>query len=455
VVPSMPPMASDRIGGMQMVFALRRNAFSAFPPRCLDEPVVKLRAAGRHLVLAASPDAIRHIMITHADDYVRLPFGRRVLGPIVGRGLLVSEGETWRRQRRAMAPAFTPRNVPIMARHIIRCTEAACDRLERSHGTNIDLLHELQILSLEIAATSLFSMEASKFGPELRKMVSEYMDTVGRLYPTDVLLPDGVPTPVRVRRALFRRRWKRLVRSIIEMRAGGARVDAPRDLFDLLWDAHGSDRENLLADEVSTMIVAGHETTALTLFWMCTLLAKAPQWQTALAVEARHMDLSAEGAATSLPKLVLTRAVVEETLRLYSPAFMTGRLANRAHEICGTRISEGSIVLIPYWLLHRNPRWWPNPGAFDPSRFLSGTEPDRFTYLPFGVGRHVCIGAQLAMSEATLAMARLLQKFAIAMTSDRPVLPIGTLSTRPDHAPTFVLQPREAASDADTSQSLG
>ena len=444
MVPPMPPMASDRIGGMQMVFALRRNAFSAFPPRCLEEPVVQLRVAGRHLVLAASPEAIRHIMITQADDYVRLPFGRRVLGPIVGRGLLVSEGEAWRRQRRAMAPAFTPRNVPIMARHIIRCTEAACDRLGRSQGTPVDLLHELQTLSLEIAATSLFSMEASKFGPELRTMVSEYMDTVGRLYPTDVLLPDGVPTLVRARRALFRRRWTRLVRSIIEMRSRGARVDAPRDLFDLLWDAHGSDRENLLADEVSTMIVAGHETTALTLFWMCTLLARAPQWQTALAVEARRLDLSAEGAATSLPKLSLTRAVVEETLRLYSPAFMTGRLAKRAHEICGTRISEGSIVLIPYWLLHRNPRWWPNPGAFDPSRFLSGTEPDRFTYLPFGVGRHVCIGAQLAMSEATLAIARLLQKFAIAMTSDRPVLPVGTLSTRPDHAPAFVLQARGA-----------
>jgi cytochrome P450 len=341
-----------------------------------------------------------------------------------------------------MAPAFTPRNVPIMARHIIRCTDVACDRLERSRGTHVNLLHELQILSLEIAATSLFSMEASTFGPELRKMVSEYMDTVGRLYPTDVLLPDGVPTLLRARRALFRRRWTRLIRSIIEVRAARARVDAPRDLFDLLWEAHDSDREDLLADEVATMIVAGHETTALTLFWMCTLLAKSPQWQTALAIEARDLDLSAEGAATSLPKLTLTRAVVEETLRLYSPAFMTGRLAKRAHEICGTRISEGSIVLIPYWLLHRNPRWWPNPGAFDPSRFLSGTEPDRFTYLPFGVGRHVCIGAQLAMSEATLALARLLQKFDIAMIGGRPVMPIGTLSTRPDHAPTFVLQAR-------------
>jgi cytochrome P450 len=275
---------------------------------------------------------------------------------------------------------------------------------------------------------------------------------VGRLYPTDVLLPDGVPTLLRARRALFRRRWTKLIHSIIETRTAGARVDAPRDLFDLLWEAHDSDREDLLADEVSTMIVAGHETTALTLFWMCTLLAKAPQWQSAIAEEARRVDLSAEGAATSLPKLMITRAVVQETLRLYSPAFMTGRLAKRAHEICGTRVPEGSIVLIPYWLLHRNPRGWTNPGAFDPSRFLSGTEPDRFTYLPFGVGRHVCIGAQLAMSEATLAIARLVQEFTIDIMGDRLVLPVGTLSTRPDHAPTFVLQSREAVSDADTPQ---
>src|ERR1700736_2037968 len=145
----MPPMASDRIGGMRMVLALRRTAFSAFPSRCLDEPVVNLRVLGRHLVLATSPDAIRHIMITHAEDYVRLPLGRRVLGPIIGRGLLVSEGETWRRQRRAMAPAFAPRNVPIMVQHIIRSTEVACDRLERSRGTPVNLLHGWQTVRLE------------------------------------------------------------------------------------------------------------------------------------------------------------------------------------------------------------------------------------------------------------------------------------------------------------------
>ena len=442
VAPPMPPMASNSVGGLRILFALRRNAYQAFPARCLDEPVVTLRALGRSLVLANAPDAIRHIMITRGEDYERLPLGRRVLGPIVGEGLLVSEGETWREQRRAMAPAFTPRNVPIMAQHIIRCTESSCERLEQSLGQEVDLLRELQMLSLDIAATSLFSMEASSFGASLREILSEYMSGVGRLFPSDVFIPEAFPTPTRIRRAEFRQRWTQLIRSIIDLRRKAGNPDAPRDLFDLLSEAHGAERESLLADEVSTMIVAGHETTALALFWACTLLAQAPQWQDALATEARQLDLSAAGAAASLPKLVITRAVVEETLRLYSPAFMTGRLAKQTHEICGTRVPAGSIILLPYWILHRNPRWWAQPATFDPTRFLNGAEPERLTYLPFGVGRHVCIGAQLAMSEAILATARLIQQFTVEMTSVRPVLPVGTLSTRPDHSPRFVLRSR-------------
>jgi cytochrome P450 len=182
------------------------------------------------------------------------------------------------------------------------------------------------------------------------------------------------------------------------------------------------------------------------LFWACTLLAQASQWQDAVAAEAAGMDLSMDGAAASLPKLELTRAVVEETLRLYSPAFMTGRWARQGHQICGTQVPAHSIVLLPYWILHRSSRWWSHPDTFDPSRFLHGAGPDRLTYLPFGVGRHVCIGAQLAMSEAILATARLLRQFKIEMTGVRAVLPVGRLSTRPDHSPRFVLRSRNGLS---------
>jgi cytochrome P450 len=435
-------MAPDGVGGWQILSMLRRNAYSAFPRRCLDEPVVKYRTMGRHLVLACWPEAIRHVLITQADHYTRLPFGRRILRPIVGNGILTSEGEAWRRQRRILAPAFTPRSVAVMVPHIVRCTETAGDRWQKPCGTEIDMLRELQNLSLDIAATTMFSMEASTFTLDLRRMMAEYAETMGRLFPIDVLLPDGVPTPLRVRRALFRRRWKTLIRRIINERRMAGHSGAPRDLFDTLSTMYSADDESLLVDEVSTLLVAGHETTAVVLFWICVLLARMPNWQTALASEVAEIDLSPDRAVENLPKLVLAHAIVREVLRLYPPAFLTGRLARATQEICGTRIEKGAIVLIPIWLLHRNPRWWTRPMEFDPERFLGDTEPVRSTYLPFGAGPHVCIGAQFAMSEATLATARLVQRFVIGIKGDRPVLPVGTLSTQPDHAPTFLLQQR-------------
>jgi cytochrome P450 len=173
---------------------------------------------------------------------------------------------------------------------------------------------------------------------------------------------------------------------------------------------------------------------------MCSLLAQAPEWQAKLAQEAGRHDLSSAGVGKSLPQLEIARAVVQETLRLYSPGFMAGRLARQTHEVCGVKIPKGAMVLVPFWLIHRIPQWWPNPTAFDPARFLNGNEPVRHTYLPFGVGRHVCIGAQLAMSEATLAIARIAQQFSMRMVDERPILPVATLTTRPDYAPKFVLQ---------------
>jgi cytochrome P450 len=172
-------------------------------------------------------------------------------------------------------------------------------------------------------------------------------------------------------------------------------------------------------------------------------LAQSPRWRLAVAEEVDGVDLGPDHAMTVLPSLVRTRAVVQESLRLYSPAFMTARWASRATEICGAAVPKGSLVLAPFWLMHRDPRRWRRPDAFDPGRFLGGAEPDRFSYLPFGLGPHICIGAQLAMTEAVLVIARLAQRFEVTLEPGaRPVQPVATLSTRPDHAPGFRLKPR-------------
>lgn len=442
-VPPMPPFAPDSVGGLGVLGRLRRNALGAFPQRCLREPVVRLRLPGRALFLVNDGAAMIEMLQTRAGDFERMAAGRRVLGPVAGRGLLTSEGERWRRQRLAMAPAFTPRTLPMMAAHVMRATEPACDALAAGAGAPVDLYGAMQALSLVIAAASMFSIETAGFRDELRAMITGYTTGLGRPMPEDFLLPGWVPTPLALRRAAFRRRWVRLMEGVLERRRAAAPGADARDLFDLLSRAHGAAEPGLLLDEVATMIVAGHETTALTLFWALVLLCRAPAWQEEIRREAGGLDLSPEGTAGALARLPRTRAVVNETLRLYSPAFMTARVCVRDTRVAGHDVARRSMMLAPFWLLHRDPAVWPDPGGFDPARFLREPEPGRSRFLPFGTGPHVCIGAQLALTEAVLVLARLLGRFEVALPeAGRPVLPVAILSTRPDHAPAFTLVER-------------
>ncbi|MET7247810.1 cytochrome P450 [Methylobacterium sp. EM32] len=441
-VPPVPPLA-ERVGWLKLLGAFRRNTLEAFPRACLDAPAVTIPLpGGGRMVLLSTPAGARQVLLTATDDFVRLPAGRRVIGPIAGRGLVLADGEAWRHQRKVLAPAFTPRTLPMMLRFVARSAEESCRRLEAGLRAPADLRSEMQRVALDIATTSMFSLETGALGAEIRALVSGYLDRLGKPTVADFLLPPGWPTPSSPRRALFRRRWLRLVRAVLEARRGQGVTGAPRDLFDLLIEAHGDAPGGLLADEVGTLIVAGHETTASTLFWACTLLARDPGMQDALAAEAAGLDLSETGAAGALPALRLAKAVAQETLRLYPPVYVIARRAARPSVVEGAEIPAGSIVMIPTWVLHRNPRWWDRPETFDPGRFLDRPEPDRFVYLPFGAGPRICIGAQLALSEATLVLARLARTFHLRLADDRPVLPVATTTVRPDHVPRFHLARR-------------
>ncbi|MBO1359941.1 cytochrome P450 [Acetobacter sacchari] len=444
--PPMPSLPPDSISGFGVLTRLRRNGFSAFPERCFREPVVSLRVPGKSLVLASGPEAMKALFIGQATTFRRLRMGRRVLGPIVGDGILVSEGVVWRERRKAMAPAFTPRAVAALTPHIAASTEKA---LQTLHDDGVvDIFAFMQILALDIAAVTMFSMASERFNASLREMVTSFMAGIGRPRPADFLLPQSAPTVTDWRRARFRKRWVRLVEAIIAERPPAAAVGKPRDLFDLLVAAlgvNGASQRPEVIDEVGTMIVAGHETTATALFWSVWLLAHAEDWRKMAADEVLNVDLSPDNAAANLENLPVVTAIVREALRLFPPAFMTGREAVEDAELCGQVIKRGAIVLTPFWMLHRSPTLWSQPNAFDPGRFLRGPEPDRFAYLPFGVGPHVCIGAQLAMAEAVFVLARLLQRYHVAVCDDRPVLPVGVLSTRPSRAPAFRLTRRRVS----------
>jgi cytochrome P450 len=248
--------------------------------------------------------------------------------------------------------------------------------------------------------------------------------------------------------AKFRKRWIAFMDDIVAARMNGPTSDHPRDLFDVLVAARDPETgvafsRPQLRDQMSTMIVAGHETTALALFWAFYLLASAPAEQDRVAQEVKAVDLSVEAAATALPKLPYTRAIVNEALRLYPPVPAVVRMASARDEVGGTTIPGGSLVMISPWVLHRHLRLWNNPEAFDPSRFL-GDKPlaHRYAYMPFGAGPRVCVGAQFALAEVGLVLAMLVQKFEIGLAYDRSVLPRTVVTTYPDHPVQFRLRAR-------------
>jgi unspecific monooxygenase len=302
-------------------------------------------------------------------------------------------------------------------------------------------------MTLEIAGRTMFSFGMERHGPALRDFVEEYGTRLARPHFLDMLLPLSWPSPQDFARARFRKRWTKFVAMLMaERRAAGKNDNAPlRDLFDLMDAARDPETgqaftDEQLGDEVATMILAGHETTGTALFWSLYLLALDPATQEEVAGEVRG---AGAGGALDLERLKFTRAVLDETMRLYPPAFLIARAAAGPDRIGELAIATGDVILMAPWLLHRHEKLWQNPNAFIPQRFMPpAAAPDRFAYLPFGVGARVCIGAHFALVEATLALAKIIGAFRVSLIDQAPVMPIGVVTTQPDRSPMFRIERR-------------
>jgi cytochrome P450 len=447
LVPPSPPRASETMNVFGRMAAMRRSAIETWGQRAYEEDIIQGRFFGHSSFILNTPDAIRHVLVDNYENYTRTPAGIRVLRPLVGEGLLIAEGRAWKHQRRTLAPAFTPRAVTPLVPHMIAVTEETIAKLQGSCGVPVDLREAMQRMTLEIAGRTMFSFGMGRHGAALRDFVMEYGDRLARPHFLDLVLPVGWPSPQDFFRARFRKRWTRFVAMLMaERRAAGKSADAPpRDLFDLMGDARDPESgeaftDEQLGDQVATMILAGHETTATALFWSLYLLALDPASQEQLAAEAAGATVD---GALAIERLKFTRAVVDETMRLYPPAFLIARSAAAADTIAGLPVRKHDLILIAPWLLHRHEKLWSEPNAFVPSRFMPGAAPpDRFAYLPFGVGARVCIGAHFALVEATLALAKIVGAFHVELIDKEPVMPVGVVTTQPDRSPMFRIAPR-------------
>ncbi len=330
--PPSPPVPSGELSLPRFLRAIRTNALTMWPVAAYEQDLRTRRLLGRTYMLLNSPAAIHRVLVDNPGNYRRSPASVRILRPITGNGLLLSEGEDWKLQRRTIAPALAPRVMPMLARHIAAVAQETIATLSAQADDPVNLLAAMEGTALEIAGRSMFSLEMWQYGAEMRSRITLYGLRWARPHLFDLLLPPAIPTIRDLFRRRFHTRWMRFMDGIMQARMQAPAADDARDLFDLLRAARDPETgrgfsHDQLRDQTATMMLAGHATTAVTLFWALLMLCGAPAEQQLIANEVRGVDLGPDCAAAALPGLVRTRAVIHETLRLYPPAFTMARAA--------------------------------------------------------------------------------------------------------------------------------
>ena len=383
------------------------------------------------------PDTLRATFVTHAADLRHARLRRAVLRPTLRDGLLTSEGETWRHDRRLLAPLFAAATVerlaPAMAASVARRVDATL-----AEGP-LEVDRWLVDLTYGVLSDVLFSGRIDGGREAATRDIEAFLNTLGRLDPLDVLgAPDWVPRPTRVGRMGVVRRLRATVGAAIaaRRREGAARGadGGPVDLLDLLLravegeGAGGTMTEDRLVDQVVTFIGAGHETTSRALTWLFYLLSQDDGARARVEADVDALDPKVLPTAEALPFLA---ACLDEAMRLYPPAPFVLREIARDVEIEGTALAEGTVVYGNLWAVHRHRRLWDRPDAFVPERFLSPAREGiaRFQYLPFGLGPRVCIGAGFARAEAVTIAARVLGRWRLDLDGPHP-WPLGRITVR-------------------------
>ncbi|NJC11460.1 cytochrome P450 [Micromonospora profundi] len=397
--------------------------------------VVRFAMGPKTLYFFNHPDHARHVLADNADNYHKgmgLAEARR---RILGDGLLTSEGEAWRGQRRAISPAFRRERIAGFAGVVAAAGDHLTARLHARTGDVVDLSEEMTALTMDVLGRTLLDADLSPLsflGPAFEAAQDQAMFEMVTLG----VLPLWLPLPRHRRFRAARRRIEGAVRTIVSTRAPGSGTDGS-DLMSVLLRVAGSERDadirwRGLRDQIVTMLLAGHETTASTLSWAWYLLSSHPEAAERVRAEAIDVLGDRTPGFADLIRLPYTTTVIQETMRLYPAVWGLPRRAVAADEIGGYPIPAGADVMISPYTLHRHPGFWDAPDQFRPERFAADAPPvaHRYAYIPFGAGPRVCVGSHLGMLEAVLVAAMVARRFRFELPGPAAPQPEAMLSLR-------------------------
>jgi cytochrome P450 len=388
---------------------------------------------GQTFYLLSHPDLIEYVLVENNRNFTKTRILRRNRR-LLGEGLVTSEGGLWRRQRRLAQPAFHRKRVAAYGEVMAAFADRALEGWR--NGGTIDIHEEMMRLTLKVVAKCLFDAdieaEARDVGKAM-KVALEDFSSQRRL----IRIPKSIPTPHNLRFERAARRLDGVVRRIIEERRKcGEEVDRG-DLLSMLMLAEDERGERMtdkqLRDEVMTLFLAGHETTANALSWTFWLLSLNAAAEAKLAEELERVLGGRSPTMADLPILPYVERVLRESMRLYPPAWVMGREAVGECEVGGYQMPAGTTALMSQWVVHRDPRYYEDPERFDPDRWAAGYEEGlpRFAYFPFGGGPRQCIGAGFAMTEACLILAAVAQRFKMELSPGQRVAPYPSITLRP------------------------
>jgi cytochrome P450 len=406
--------------------------------------IASFRIGNRRVYLLSHPEYIESVLTTDNALFIKHSFFWQHVQAIFGKGLLTSEGEHWEHQRRLIQPAFHGERIASYAEAMVNVAKQMTEKWGDQEVR--DIHQDMMQLTADIIHTTLLGSRGNLPVEEIGELMNSVTHEIAVRFRRPFYFPDWIPTPGNLRYGQAVRKLDAFINGIID-EANSTNSDED-NLVNMLLHAHDSEGKPLsrqqVRDELITLFLAGHETTALALSWTWYLLSQHPRVEAKL-LEELHIVLGGQSPTFDiLRRLEYCEMVIQEAMRLFPPAYTMGREPIQPYELGGYSIPAGSTFLISQWVLHRDPRFFPNPEAFEPERwtesFTKSLPP--FAYFPFGGGRRLCIGKAFAMTEAILLLATIAQRFQLSLVPDHPIALLTSVTLRPKNGMKMVVRKR-------------